>query len=177
MNPDKETNQHTLEDLRIALEDVRLIIVDEMSMLPAIAVYWIHRRLCEVKPEKSNVSFAGYNICFIGDVFQLPPIRRSPIYSIGKEETESAKTIFGKNLFANIPYIYVLFGSNRQSDNIFVDVLNRVRVGRCTLSDVNFSTNSNCQMTIKKQTLVLLLHIYILKTMMLKSKTNAELMK
>ena len=53
--------------LRVKLSTTKLIIIDEISMVSS--------ELCE-----SNKLFVGFPKILCGDLYQLPPVRRKPIY-------------------------------------------------------------------------------------------------
>ena len=57
--------------MRINLSELKLIIIDEMSMISSDMLYNIHQRLCEVFQVKTI--FANKGIMLIGDLLQLRP--------------------------------------------------------------------------------------------------------
>ena len=61
-----------LKNLQNKLRNVDWIIIDEKSMLGQRHLYWIDRRLQQIKCSK-NV-FGGMNVILIGDFAQLPPV-------------------------------------------------------------------------------------------------------
>ena len=69
------TNQHEglsdkkLAEYRSTLQHLRLIIVDEMSMVDSDKLYKIHKRLCEIF--QSDDLFANVGIILVGDLLQV----------------------------------------------------------------------------------------------------------
>ena len=61
----------SLDLVRTNLADLKLIIIDEMSMISSDMLYNIHRRMCELFQVKSV--FANKGILLIGDLLQLRP--------------------------------------------------------------------------------------------------------
>ena len=69
------TNKHEgLSDKKLAenrskLQHLRLIIIDEMSMVDSDKLYKIHKRLCEIF--QSDDLFANVGIILVGDLLQV----------------------------------------------------------------------------------------------------------
>lgn len=113
------------------LRHVDTIIVDEASMLRSDMVDGMDRYLRLAF--HNNMPFGGKQIIFVGDLFQLPPVVKK-----GTVDDEMLCDLYG----VGIPFFYkanVLKRMNlpkiefqkvyRQSDRIFVDVLNKMRIG------------------------------------------------
>ena len=60
-----------LAQYRTNLADLKLIIVDEMSMVDSDKLYKIHRRLCEVLQYDMTELFANVGIVLVGDLLQV----------------------------------------------------------------------------------------------------------
>ena len=71
----------TFED---ELNDVKLIIIGEASMLGLNLFYKIDRRLRGAKPSHSDLPFSGLCVYLIGDWSQLPPKGDTSLYGKGK---------------------------------------------------------------------------------------------
>ena len=61
--------------LRIKYEELKMIIIDEISMVSNKLMLYIHQRLVDIfgYAENSSVPFAGITMIFVGDLYQLPP--------------------------------------------------------------------------------------------------------
>ena len=66
--------------IRMALSDLKLIIIDEIFMVSNITLLHIHQRLKELFATPNNQLFAGLSIIVVGDLYQLPPIRSKPVF-------------------------------------------------------------------------------------------------
>ena len=64
--PDKK-----LAEFRNNLADLKLIIIDEISLVKADMLYQIHRRLCEVFPGSAKFPFAKRSVIVVGDLLQV----------------------------------------------------------------------------------------------------------
>ena len=70
-------SEDTANTLRAALQHVKIIIVDEYSMVSNKILGQINRRCQQIW--KSDEAFGGKCIILVGDMFQLPPVKASPI--------------------------------------------------------------------------------------------------
>ena len=60
--------------LRNKLSDLKVIIVDEISMVSNDLLFYVHLRLNEIFGSVNNEPFAGITVITVGDFFQLPPV-------------------------------------------------------------------------------------------------------
>jgi hypothetical protein len=74
---------------RISLKDLKLIIIDEISMVGNITLLHTHQRLKEIFGVSSTDLFAGISIIAVGDLYQLPPIKKKAIFDDYKMETNN----------------------------------------------------------------------------------------
>jgi DNA replication protein DnaC len=71
----------TLNTLRNRLLHLKVLIVDEISMVSATMLYYIHRRLEEIKGSATNYSlFGGVTVIAVGDLYQLKPVQQSFVF-------------------------------------------------------------------------------------------------
>ena len=66
--------------MRLLLSELKLMIIDEISMVANITLLHIHQRLKEIVATTNSHFFAGISIIAVGDLYQLPPIRRKPVF-------------------------------------------------------------------------------------------------
>jgi hypothetical protein len=74
---------------RIPLKDLKLIIIDEISMVGNIILLHVHQRLKDIFGVSSIDLFAGISIIAVGDLYQLPPIKKKAIFDDYKMETHN----------------------------------------------------------------------------------------
>ena len=67
-------NDEKRATLRESLSELKLIIVDEMSLIDADMLYKIDLRLKEIFPLNNDIPFAGISIIWVGDLLQIPPV-------------------------------------------------------------------------------------------------------
>ena len=124
----------TLNTLRNKLNNVKVVIIDEVSMVGANLFYQIHRRLEEIKGCRSNASdsaFGDVTMIAVGDLYQLPPVAKAYVF-------EHPNDSYAK-LQDPLWYQFKLAELNqilRQKDDAeFAQLLNRVRTATCTKND------------------------------------------
>ena len=66
--------------IRMALSNLKLIIIDEISMVSNTTLLHIHQRLKEIFVTPNNQLFASLSIIDVGDLYQLPLICMRPIF-------------------------------------------------------------------------------------------------
>jgi len=65
--------QDQLNIIRRTLNGLKLLIIDELSMVSSLTLMYIHLRLTEVMA--SNKPFGGISLVCFGDLLQLPPVK------------------------------------------------------------------------------------------------------
>lgn len=115
--------------------ELELLIIDEVSMLRADtldAIDYIFK-----KCRNNNLPFGGVQLLFIGDLYQLPPV-------VHQTEWEELKQYYPSPYFFNaeslqsIRLVYIeLEKIFRQSDETFVNLLNKIRNNNLSPSDYN----------------------------------------
>ena len=64
--------------MRASLSQLRLLIVDEVSMASSLNLVYIHLRLEEIFAR--DQWFGGVNVLFVGDILQLPPVNGASVF-------------------------------------------------------------------------------------------------
>ena len=65
--------------LRNRLSDLKVVIIDEISMVSNNLLYYIHLRLNEIFRITGTEPLADLNILAVVDFFQLPPVGGRPV--------------------------------------------------------------------------------------------------
>ena len=120
-----------LAELRENLVHLKLIIIDEISLVSADMLYTIHMRLTEIFNTPKSSLFANLNMVLVGDLLQIPPVQgvfifKTPLnlkYKANKDILELW------NSFQPM----ILKQNHRQGDEkVWVDALNQFREGIVT---------------------------------------------
>lgn len=123
---------HTLNAARKkVLQSLELLIIDEVSMLRADVLDAIDVRLRTAK-NNWNRSFGGVQVLFIGDMFQLPPVVKDHERGVMAGFYPSIH-FFNAHALRHSGFVYVeLQKVFRQTDDVFLDVLNHLRRNQIT---------------------------------------------
>uniref|UniRef100_A0A0N5B2M0 ATP-dependent DNA helicase n=1 Tax=Strongyloides papillosus TaxID=174720 RepID=A0A0N5B2M0_STREA len=133
-----ELSSGKLTKLSESLKHVKLLIMDEISMIPNEILYMINLRLNEAK-HSVNRLFGDINVLMLGDMMQLPPVsnhsNRPMFYKeidIGKFNKMFGPTLGTRSAFINFEFIPLTENVRQQNDPDFGDVLNSIRMGGIT---------------------------------------------
>lgn len=139
----RSTDQHSLfkrirffSEKRELLREMELLIIDEVSMvrcdmLDAIDTILRHFRKNLLHP------FGGVQVLYIGDLYQLPPVIPQDHWEILKQHYKSP-FFFDAKVIEHAPPLYIeLKKIYRQSDEYFIDILNRVRNNEVLPEDIS----------------------------------------
>lgn len=143
------------------LRELDLLIIDEVSMLRADMLDAIDYLL---KRYRNNQQlFGGVQILFIGDMYQLPPVVQQHEWDQMKEYYPSPFFFHAQALQNNMPLYIELKTIYRQSDQDFIDILNRIRNSCTTSADLkilNERYNPSFELTEENRYIVLCTHNY-----------------
>lgn len=143
------------------LRELDLLIIDEVSMLRADMLDAIDHLL---KRYRNNQQiFGGVQILFIGDMYQLPPVVQQHEWDQLKEYYPSPFFFHAQALQNNMPLYIELKTIYRQSDQVFIDILNRIRNSCTTSTDLqilNQRYDPSFKLTKENRYIVLCTHNY-----------------
>jgi hypothetical protein len=140
------------------IEGVRLIIIDEVSMISceALNVISSHFRdarvitIADIDERKrlQDVPFGGIHVLYVGDFYQLPPISSTPLYDPSSKKPEA---ISGRNIWSLIEHYVELDVNHRLQDSdegtkILASCLKTLRIGQVSnriLSILNCRLHGN----------------------------------
>ena len=117
--------------LRLTLSELKLIIVDEISKVANTTLLHIHQRLKEIFNITNSELFARISFIAVGDLYQLPPIRRRAVFDNYKNDTFNLCHPW--NAFKMIELTEIM---RQKDDKPFTEILNRFRTGTQTEADI-----------------------------------------
>lgn len=152
-----ELSDIALQQLRNELGNVKLFIIDEISMVSNSMLLFIHLRLQEIYNsfQKDDGWFGGINILLFGDLLQLPPVTPNcPFVTIPAARVSQIRPSMAcdinlwKDLFS---YDELTINVRQQSDRSYANILSRIRLGIVDEYDqeelegrlLHFSTNND----------------------------------
>ena len=141
------------------IRNMELLIIDEVSMLRADLLDAMDFMMQTVR--KKSTPFGGVQVLYIGDLLQLPPVIRD-------EEWRTLKTYYkGKFFFhshviqQNPPLYIELSKIFRQTDDVFISILNNLRNNQISSEDIqnlNKYVNPNFDLKANKGYITLTTH-------------------
>ena len=116
------------------IRNMELLIIDEVSMLRADLLDAIDFMMQSVRKKKT--SFGGVQVLFIGDLLQLPPVIRDEEWSTLKKYYKG-KFFFHSHVVQQNPPLYIeLSKIFRQTDDVFISILNNLRNNQISQEDI-----------------------------------------
>ncbi|MGI6231842.1 MAG: ATP-dependent DNA helicase [Prevotella sp.] len=130
----RETLKYDKERIRI-IQELELIIIDEISMVRADIIDFIDKVL-RIYSRNMREPFGGKQLLMVGDLYQLEPVVKSddrqllaPYYS--------SPYFFNANVFrTQQPISIELRKIYRQTDPVFIHILDNIRVAKVTEQDL-----------------------------------------
>ena len=116
---------------RLSLKDLKLIIIDEISMVGNTTLLHVHQRLKEIFGCSFDNLFAGKSIIAVGDLYQLPPIKKKAVFD--SYRVEAHNVCHPWNVFKIIELTEIM---RQKNDKAFTELLNRVRTASHTEDDI-----------------------------------------
>ena len=119
-----------LKVMRSSLSKLRVLIINEVSMVSNLNLAYIHLRLDEIFAR--DQWFGGVNVLFVGDILQLPPVNGASVFE--RITNKSVGTKLGCMTSVNIWQDTVLYdeftiNERQKSDLVFSSMLDEVRRG------------------------------------------------
>ena len=116
-----------LASMRFHLQNLKLVIIDEISMVGYSLLNNIHLRLQDIMGTTDSSSyFGGMSVLAVGDFYQLQPVGNkhlfcSPTYALHKLSLHLWKDLFKLGELTQV--------MRQKSDLEFANMLNRIRIG------------------------------------------------
>lgn len=117
------------------LIELELLIIDEVSMVRCDVIDAIDIVLRQFR-RQPLLPFGGVQVVFIGDLFQLPPVMPDSEWEVLKQYYDSPY-FFSSSVTTQFPPLYLeLKKIYRQNEQVFIDILNRVRTNNVAWDDL-----------------------------------------
>ena len=116
--------------MRNSLSQLRLLIIDEVSMVSNLNLAYIHLRLDEIFARDDW--FGGMNVLFVGDILQLPPIHGAPVFDRITNRSVASKLgcMTSVNIWQDtVVYDELTINERQKKDQMFSSMLDEVRRG------------------------------------------------
>jgi len=129
LDPDTLVVQHHQK-----FKKLKTLIIDEISMVRADVLDAIDIVLRVNR--KIQKAFGGVRVVMIGDIAQLPPILESQALRNYFKQRYNSEWFFDAKVLQSQYKIETLTINYRQSENVYIDILNKVRRGKQSKEDL-----------------------------------------
>lgn len=120
---------------RRVMKELELLIIDEVSMVRADMLDCIDTVLRHFR-KQPLLPFGGVQVIYIGDMYQLPPVTVNQEWQL-LGNYYASPYFFDAQVIQQAPPLYIeLKKIYRQNEQVFIDLLNRVRNNMATASDL-----------------------------------------
>lgn len=124
---DSAESHPTSTRIRLVLENIKCLIVDEVSMVQPNLIDTMCNILRSARGKQQP--FGGVPVVFVGDLLQLPPVVSSPEEALYFTHRYRTRYFFSADIFSEQQLVPVVLTTvRRQTDGGFVDALNRIRL-------------------------------------------------
>lgn len=130
----RETLKYNGEKRKL-LREVELIIIDEISMVRADIIDFIDKVL-RIYCRNMREPFGGKQLLLVGDIYQLEPVLKEEDRQMLKPFYASS-FFFDAHVFRHFRLVSIeLRTVYRQSDPVFINILDHIRTNRATPADL-----------------------------------------
>ena len=127
----------SLDNLQQKWDKVKLLFIDEFTMLRQRELHYIDQRLRQLKG--NNYPFGGIAVILVGDPAQLPPVGGRSLWdnSLGLAGDDSNGWLLYRQYFSSVVILDTIrrLDMSDASAEIFQDILDRLRDGNNTKED------------------------------------------
>lgn len=116
--------------MKTILRNVKVIIVDEVSMVSSLNLVYVHMRLEELFGDRDW--FGSRNMLFVGDLLQLHPVNGRPVFERVTKKALCLKLgcAAAVNIWRDcVEYDELTINERQKSDQGFSSLLNGIRCG------------------------------------------------
>ena len=113
---------------RRQLQNLRVIIIDKISLVKSDMLYQLDLRLKEIK-QRSDVPFGGVSVLLFGDILQLRPVKANYIFEEPRSESFHLSSLVDP-LWKKFAVVMLRTNHRQGEDREYAEILNRIRVGK-----------------------------------------------
>ncbi|OBZ80379.1 ATP-dependent DNA helicase PIF1, partial [Choanephora cucurbitarum] len=131
-----ELSADVMHSISVALAELKVAIIDEISMVSSRVFSWVDKRLKDTF--NSDKAFGGLHVIIFGEFLQLPPVMGSFIYAKSANTAETLILSLRFQTLWNSFKVFRLTETMRQRDDaLFATALNNMALG--TMKEENIS--------------------------------------
>ena len=115
------------------IQNMQLLVIDEVSMLRSDLLDALDCKLKYLR--RNNKPYGGVQVLFVGDLLQLPPIVKQEEWAVLKKYYQS-EFFYDAQILKQVPPILIeLTQIYRQSDPVFLSILENIREHKLLTND------------------------------------------
>ena len=119
--------KEALKVMRNSLSQLRLLIIEEVSMVSSLNLAYIHLRLDEIFAK--DEWFGGVNVLFVGDILQLPPVNGGAVFEHISNKLITNKLGCMTSVNICVDYDVLTINERQKKDQMFSSMLDEIRRG------------------------------------------------
>ena len=119
---------------RAELQNLKLVIIDEVSMVKADMLYMLDLRLQEIT--QKEIPFGGIGVICFGDLMQLRPIQGKFIFEEPKNTADFSEAHLLDPRWRMFDSVILEKNHRQGADGAYADLLNKIRIGAQTDEDL-----------------------------------------
>ena len=123
-------NDKKRDERRTLLQNLRVVIVDEMSLVKSDLLYQLHFRLMK-DIFQNDLHFGGVAVFVMGDILQIEPVMGTPIYGVPRDAKLKLYHAV-EDLWKQFIVVNLKTNHRQGEDKQYAELLNRVRIGEQT---------------------------------------------
>ena len=128
----KKITHNRLKDEQTRLRELKIIFLDEYSMLRRKELYYISERLKQIK--NNDLLFGGLCVVLVGDPAQLPPVQADSLW-VKRLPSTKIEDVHGNTIYNQFSDVVILKENNRldatdPESTDFYEILESVRDGK-----------------------------------------------
>jgi len=135
----KKKNGMDLGDKAVAMKFLKIIVIDEISMVGERTLHDTYLTLSEIMGNEEH--YGDVSVIAVGDLYQLPPVRQYTVFSdpvANSNEMENQHKV-AVHIWKDLFRLLELTQNVRQAtDPLYSEVIRRVRTGEHTPADYHF---------------------------------------
>lgn len=137
------SNPSLFSTFQLTMSQLKILVIDEISMVGRSMLAHIHRRLQEAKGvENTDLVFGGVSILAVGDFYQLPPVRQQKIFDYDitnpdNMDPEELAVVLAGLWVKNFTMVELTEVMRQREDLCFAEMLNRLRTASHTDQDIS----------------------------------------
>ena len=125
-----------MAELREDLSELKLIIIDEVSLISSDMLYKLDAKLREIFNLRNKTPFGGIGIMLVGDLLQIQPVTGDYIFATPKKP-KNQQAYENENLWELFEPWILKYNHRQGASSEWANVLNRFREGIVNEEDLN----------------------------------------